>query len=91
MLIKRCISETYFSTNIKKEIMLPVSVDGTLTSWKEFRQFEQYLKLPRRLLWIQVRVVLQNRYRKVTRMMAEGSRKQLTLCNKLKLHLSLRN
>jgi len=36
-------------------------------------------------------VFLQNRYRKVTRMMAEGSRKQLTLCNKLKLHLSLRN
>ena len=70
--------------------LISISVDGTLTLWKEFRQFERYQKSPGRLFCLQARRVLQIRHRKVT-WIAEGSRKQWTLCDRLKIYLSLKN
>ena len=71
--------------------LLSVLVDRTLTSLKEFHKFEWYPKSPGRLFCIQAREVSPNRYRKGTWTMTEGSRKQSTLCDRLKIYLSLKN
>ena len=58
-------SPTLFSRHCPFGLLF-VPADGTLPSWKEFLQFEGYLKSPGQVLCIQARGVLKNRHRKVT-------------------------